>query len=64
MRDPNLEREAARKEAERERRLEEKYWRDSKDLIRSVDELVGETFSSIKQITQSSKRASVFFGLL
>jgi hypothetical protein len=64
MRDPYLERESARKEAERERRLEEKYWRDSKDLIRSVDELVGETFSSIKQITQSSKRASVFFGLL
>jgi hypothetical protein len=64
MRDPYLERELAREEAERERRREEQYFRDSKDLIRSLIGSVDETFSSIKQITQSSKRGSVFFGLL
>lgn len=60
MRDPYL----AEEEVERSRHREEEDWRNAKDLFRSVDELVGETLSSIKQITHSSKRASVFFGLL
>ena len=60
MRDPF----SVEEEAKRRRRQEEKDWRNAKDLFHSVDELVGVTFSSIKEITQSSKRASVFFGLL